>query len=452
MTLLRISLAALLLVACDGAPAPDAGTPEVDASGGDAGAASTHLARRHLPERSRIAAGEAALYSFDGTPVPWVALENLWLVWGEPGLDEAAYWARFSERYGFVARDGEPPYGIERDGANGQIQCLACHTDRVAGQVVIGSGNGRLDLEALYDDLLALAELAPMFGVVVPPPPPIWDEAFAGRTGAPGATDAFGMAITLAAATVPSEGIERRYGFQQPPAWWQLAYKDRSYTDGAATGHNIRTMLAGTLPSGASLEEIEAMEPVVADLRQFLLSLEAPRWPFPAPDAAAVARGRTVYGERCASCHGADGGGPEAFPDRVVDVGTDPVRHQALGADEATWINLGWFGEPPFEDTSGYLAPPLVGVWATAPYLHNGSVPDLRALLVVAERPTRWRRVRGEDDYDGARVGVRFDEVGADDPLVYDTEVMGLSAAGHDFAGGLPNEDIDALLAFLTTL
>lgn len=40
----------------------------------------------------------------------------------------------------------------------------------------------------------------------------------------------------------------------------------------------------------------------------------------------------------------------------------------------------------------GYLAPPLYGVWASSPYLHNGSVPTLRQVLRSSERPTIWAR------------------------------------------------------------
>lgn len=48
------------------------------------------------------------------------------------------------------------------------------------------------------------------------------------------------------------------------------------------------------------------------------------------------------------------------------------------------------------EDVRGYLAPPLYGVWATAPYLHNGSVPSIWTLLTPEERPVIWRRTLTE--------------------------------------------------------
>jgi len=38
-----------------------------------------------------------------------------------------------------------------------------------------------------------------------------------------------------------------------------------------------------------------------------------------------------------------------------------------------TWF--GKSGEQGYEYPTGYVAPPLDGVWASAPYFHNGSVP-----------------------------------------------------------------------------
>src|SRR5207247_10692049 len=41
---------------------------------------------------------------------------------------------------------------------------------------------------------------------------------------------------------------------------------------------------------------------------------------------------------------------------------------------------------------SSDLAPALHGLWSTAPYLHNGSVPTVYHVLRYGERPTFWRR------------------------------------------------------------
>jgi hypothetical protein len=55
-----------------------------------------------------------------------------------------------------------------------------------------------------------------------------------------------------------------------------------------------------------------------------------------------------------------------------------------------------------------YRARPLNGVWATAPYLHNGSVPSLYWMLKpAAERPKKF--CMGARDFDPAQVGFHVD-------------------------------------------
>ena len=50
------------------------------------------------------------------------------------------------------------------------------------------------------------------------------------------------------------------------------------------------------------------------------------------------------------------------------------------------WYSRSWFsnGDHPAKlvfPFNGYVAPPLDGVWITAPYFHNGSVPTIEAVL-----------------------------------------------------------------------
>ena len=57
-----------------------------------------------------------------------------------------------------------------------------------------------------------------------------------------------------------------------------------------------------------------------------------------------------------------------------------------------------------FRTTEGYASHPLDGIWLRAPYLHNGSVPTMRELLM----PPAQRRAtfyRGDDVYDQANLG-----------------------------------------------
>ena len=112
----------------------------------------------------------------------------------------------------------------------------------------------------------------------------------------------------------------------------------------------------------------------------------------------------------------------------------------------------------------GYVAPPLDGVWATAPYLHNGSVPTLWHLLRPERRPEVWRRT--PNGYDDSRVGLEVEtfaasawaaELAAGLPAdqrrqVFATTKPGKSAAGHDYPAVLNEAERVALLEYLKSL
>ena len=108
---------------------------------------------------------------------------------------------------------------------------------------------------------------------------------------------------------------------------------------------------------------------------------------------------------------------------------------------------------------SGYLAPPLDGIWATGPYLHNGSVPTLWHLLHPKERPAVWSRT--SESFDHERIGIdieTFDTVPASVKSersrrrYFDTSRPGKSAAGHLFPDKLTEAEKRAVLEFLKTL
>ncbi len=80
-----------------------------------------------------------------------------------------------------------------------------------------------------------------------------------------------------------------------------------------------------------------------------------------------------------------------------------------------------------------YKARPHNGVWATPPYLHNGSVPNLFALLSpVSERPALF--YLGNKQYDPVKLGLNTDPLpGATE---FRTDLAGNSNAGHEFNDG----------------
>ena len=100
---------------------------------------------------------------------------------------------------------------------------------------------------------------------------------------------------------------------------------------------------------------------------------------------------------------------------------------------------------------------PLDGLWARAPYLHNGSVPTLNDLLEPAEqRPVSF--FIGDTVYDQENVGFRHDSPVADDGrrlMRLDTTLRGNGNHGHEgepYGTALADDDKQALLEYLKTL
>jgi hypothetical protein len=113
--------------------------------------------------------------------------------------------------------------------------------------------------------------------------------------------------------------------------------------------------------------------------------------------------------------------------------------------------------------TGGYVAPILSGLWATAPYLHNGSVPTIWQLMTPGERPVEFDVGGHALDYDKLGIAGHADSDGAyrypseympwSTPELYDTRKPGMSNRGHErqFAG-LTEDEKRALIEYLKTL
>jgi hypothetical protein len=110
-------------------------------------------------------------------------------------------------------------------------------------------------------------------------------------------------------------------------------------------------------------------------------------------------------------------------------------------------------------DPDGYVAPPLDGVWASAPYFHNGSVPTLWQVLNPKERSAVW--IRSSDELDTEQVGLTIrtvDRVPLTETDIavrrqyFDTRRPGKSNAGHDYPDALTADEKQAVLEYLKTL
>jgi mono/diheme cytochrome c family protein len=213
-----------------------------------------------------------------------------------------------------------------------------------------------------------------------------------------------------------------------------------------------------TVP-GNSGDDIRASERDFEDVLAFLRTLEAPKYPLPV-DAALASEGEVIFEGVCADCHGHYGSSP-SYPNEVVPVdkiGTDPARNAFMhDLGFAEHYAKSWYGEnSKMGATKGYLAPPLDGIWATAPYLHNASVPTLDAVLDPALRPTYFIRSRDSRDYDLERVGWRYETLQTPDDkrkaATFDTTRYGKGNGGHTFAVKLSASERRAVLEYLKTL
>jgi len=378
-----------------------------------------------------------------------------------------------------------PPNATAVRAANGEMvvvaNCLSCHSQQLNGEFIMGLGNSLRDFTAdasattnLIDQMLIFTgkasspereAFAPFRDVMKIVSPHI-------RTKVVGTNPAIKLAYVLAAHRDPvtlewsSEPLLPLPPADEVipsdvPALWLMKKKRALYHNGMGRGDFARSMMAASLMTLRSDEEAAAIDEHFVDVQSYLNSLTPPLYP-KTVDEQLRARGEEIFSRRCASCHGDYGDNPD-YPNLLVHldkVGTDPAL--AEGAAEtyhgqADAYNQGWFGQGPHAakmvPEPGYVAPPLDGVWATAPYLHNGSVPNLEALLDSTRRPTYWKRSFKADDYDLEKVGWRFqEEKAAGDKTIYDTTLPGHSARGHTFGDTLEPEERTAVIEYLKTL
>ncbi|HVN02360.1 MAG TPA: c-type cytochrome [Caulobacteraceae bacterium] len=197
----------------------------------------------------------------------------------------------------------------------------------------------------------------------------------------------------------------------------------------------------------------------------WLLDLRPPPSPYH-PDPAALARGKQVFMQGCASCHGWQGPNGYVFQGAALgkvqpesDVATDPNRLNSYTQSFRDWQVATLFAGTPyhfthFVKTNGYANLPLDGLWLRAPYLHNGSVPTLADLLKPpAERPKAF--VRGLDVIDPTSGGFTAPPCTPGQPLAagfcFDVSQRGNSNAGHPYGTTLPAAQKQDLLAYLET-
>ncbi len=229
-------------------------------------------------------------------------------------------------------------------------------------------------------------------------------------------------------------------------------------------------------------------------LEELVRRLAPPKWPeqvLGPIDATKAAAGEQLFGELCAGCHttwpyrwsDARAEGKRFIENTFVPadlIGTDPTQLDGVTFDPAPTMLTGALasyvggqarasegdfkaalvaelaksamadagaftreeltslhgyeavGAKPPAPVRSYKAAPRDGVWATGPFLHNGSVPNLYELLLPAAQRSRTFAIgRG---FDPVRVGV--DTTGGPGVYVFDTALPGNANTGHSFEAG----------------
>lgn len=376
------------------------------------------------------------------------------------------------QRYGLTKRPGDDSgkplqYVVDDDG-QWTMNCFSCHGGTVYGQPTPGAPNNRFALQTLSEEMRKTK-----FRMAKP-----LTRMDVGSAVIPlGTTHGTTNAVVFGVALMNYRDAQLNVLPDQPPPsvmhhdmdappWWHFHKRPNIYIDGfAQRGH--RGLMQFMLVRENGPEKFRQWESDFRDIYSYMMSLRPPKYEGPV-DVDLAARGRRLFLDTCAECHGTYDEQP-TYPNRRVplkELGTDPVRLEALPVAGREKYAASWFAHGGEEnqqttetDPQGYVAPPLDGVWASPPYFHNGSVPTLWHVLHPDERPTVWRRTA--EAIDPEKIGFQIEAVDRI-PLTetdvavrrqyFDTRKFGKSAAGHDYPNVLNQQEKRAVLEYLKTL
>lgn len=253
----------------------------------------------------------------------------------------------------------------------------------------------------------------------------------------------------------PSE----RIGASDFPSLWNQKPREGMHLhwDGDNESVDERNLSAGL---GAGITPVTVDHAGLKRVRDWIWTMPPPSYPYPI-DASSAARGEASYREHCLACHG-----DHQFRDGVISgtrvgrvepigvIGTDRHRLDSytlvFAANQYSLFPDSQYRFTKFRKTDGYANHPLDGIWARAPYLHNGSVPTLRDLLNAPEgRPAAF--YRGYDLFDRVKVGFVSDvpQAGGRTYFRFDTTVPGNGNGGHVYGTLLSDDEKDSIVEYM---
>lgn len=315
----------------------------------------------------------------------------------------------------------------------------------------------------------------------------------------PGRVDTFNPPKALLGFRMEHAPQQERVGIADfPSVWNQKARKGMwLHWDGNNCSVDERNLSAG-FGTGATPATLDR-ENVFRIADWLWDTAKPPDYPKSRIDQNLAAQGAPIYREYCMNCHGErtspfrQGGDASRLGQvtPIADIRTDHSRLDSYTPELAQSQNLLYAGFPEagdeacrqyvenvckadqdeaeyralrercyparfshFRKTYGYANQPLDGLWLRAPYLHNGSVPSLRALLEPASRrPTLF--YTGYDVYDFGDVGFVTSGPEAEKRgWRFDTLTRGNGNGGHEgpaYGTLLTGDQKNALLEYLKT-
>jgi len=298
----------------------------------------------------------------------------------------------------------------------------------------------------------------------------------------------------------PDLSRARKHHFDSKPLpWWNVKYKTRFLADGSiVSGNPIYTnFLWNEIGRSADLKELQTWlddnQKTVQELTAAVFASQAPRYTdfFPASkiDLAAARRGEHLFINNCSECHGDyekawNKSDADLLTDAeklettrviyhektpVINVGTDPARYQGMQyfAERLNQLAISKYMKTVVVPQTGYVPPPLVGIWARWPYFHNNSAPTLCDVLSASKNRAKNYYVgeakNPDTDYDdecnGLPRGNKVPKEWKTAERFFDSRLEGLSNVGHDEKIFLKNgqellsiQDKKDLIVFLKTL
>lgn len=375
----------------------------------------------------------------------------------------------------------EVPYEYTAIAApNGEMvispNCLQCHAQVFEGKLYVGLGNSSSDFTIGKSTAAMSENLYKMLSVMGGKK---FDAAknflMATKTIAPylqtdvkGVNAADRLAAVLAAhrnpvtfewsekelLTLPNEVVPT-----DVPAWWLLKKKNAMFYNGFGRGDFSKFLMASNLLTVSDTTESREVYNHFNDVLSYINSIQPPKYPKEVNESLA-AKGKAIFDNTCSGCHGRYGDDGQ-YPNLLIPasiIGTDSALYRSNYSSPqfVDWFNRSWFtmGENPAQlvPYQGYIAPPLDGVWITAPYLHNGSVPTLEAVLNSKTRPTYWSRDFNKPEYDYEKNGWKYSVATSAEKGVYNTTLPGYGNYGHYFGDKLSDKERKAVVEYLKTL